>query len=229
MIKPIFFICGFLLLISESYSQSQESSKLMFEVNYVGRFATLQFGQASYGGIYSSMYPFVNVADQLNGSGLNLGLSLSNKKGWGFKYSTTFRYDHIYHTTIQLDSTQRYGQGINVQGLITDYHFSLTKQLRQSKRVKGELALTYSMMNTGTGFTAGEYLNGIGIITVDKDFRFDTWALHYSAGIDKFKIGLGVYYGKSSAYWGLDGTYIIPELRIGYVLDVLGSKKEGSN
>jgi hypothetical protein len=225
------YLSLFLLFLNTNQilGQAKKSTHLKFEINYVGRFATLEFGPASYGGITSTMYPFSNAADQLNGSGLNLGLTLINKKGWGFRYSSTLRYDHIYHTTVRLDSTQKYGQGINVQGLITDYHFSLTKQIRQSKKVKGELALTYSMMNTGTGFSVGEYFPNIGTIRIDKDYRFDTWALHYSVGIDKLKIGLGVYYGKSSAYSGLDGTYILPELRIGYVLDVLGSKKEGSN
>lgn len=199
-------------------NDKEKISSLQFNLNYAGRFALIRSG---FKGIYesSTSYPISNVGDVLNGSGINFGLQFIFPNGLGIKGGATFRYDHIYYTYPLLDSTQKFAQGINVQGLITDYHFSLLKTLGMAKKVKHRLELGYSVMNTGTSYPVSESIkipSGWTTKVTYRDYRFGALHFHYAALIRNFNMGIGAYYGKTSAFEGLSSTYFIPEIRFGY-------------
>jgi hypothetical protein len=214
-------------------SAPSQYPRLQLDLNYMNRFAVLSSGSPyldANNTVAASAVdypvPFVDMYDQLKGSGLNLGLRLTNRKGNGICASASFRYDHIYFTKPMVDSNTRFVQGLNVQGLITDYHLSVYHVYDHGK-VKHRAELGYSWMNRGTTCPISHYsISGTQTYKYVslQDFTFEAIQLSYACMISNFNTSVSGYLLTSSSisdmYDGLKANAIL-EFKLGYSFNLL--------
>lgn len=220
-----------LLLCSFCTSFSQEEKKSKFNIKIGTEYRLTPIYPAAKGLLFNQKNINYNFDKQLNGTSINYALSYSIFKNFDIGFSQSFRYDHIYfksntnelfpHTNIGSKESE------SKNGLITDYHFFVTKYFNIGKSESLFFRLGYSLMNRGTNYTISEFafydeaLKADHYIVLSYDFSFTALKLDLGYVHDRFEFGLGAYmFGSTSANFHFEEEHkvIIPFFKFSYRL-----------
>jgi len=165
--------------------------------------------------ILSKNASFTNIDTQNSGIALNLGLEYEIIKNLGLGFSNGFRYDMVIAQ--RPDGDNAINAGTIDYKLIVDYHLYLAYTYNIFPRGDIFVNAGISLLNTNTDFTIKEidqYGEGFYI----SEFSF--FANRISIGFQSLKsrIYLGMYVSKTTDYFDVTTSFMIPHIGFSYNL-----------
>ncbi len=130
--------------------------------------------------------------DQLTGTAFNYSIGYLTKSGFGFGFSHSFKYSHIYYERTD-NNTEK-----SVNDLITDYKLFI-KQEFEIKKNLFFIEVGGSLMNNGTTYHDKEEIDVVfsdeSVIFIStRDFSYRAMNIEIGYIYKKFEIGLGMYF-----------------------------------
>jgi hypothetical protein len=165
----------------------------------------------------SNVNVYYNEDKQLMGTSFGYTISYLLKNGFGFGFSHSFKYGHIYYKP----SKKKVLKSVN--GLITDYKLFIKKEFYLKKNIYF-IEFGGSLMNNGTQYAEKDYVdvydendNQLYWLS-SKNFSFNATNLTIGVVFENFDVGLGMYFSKGSENFSTMNKFKIPYFKVRYII-----------
>ncbi len=161
--------------------------------------------------------------NQMTGTAFNYTLKYLNKNGYGFGFSQSVQYSHIYYERPKFQDDEEIKKSVN--GLLSDFKIFIEKQFELDYDKYLFIEYGFSLMNSGSSF----YETTQTSYNLDGTPRFISGANNFNYFATNINIGyiyknidfsIGTYISKGSEFYDTkaENTIYLPFFKVNYLV-----------